>query len=330
MRGHHPRPATVILHRFHGCEGTRSDESRNIPDFLRGRVLGARAIGGGSVPSQVALDIAVHEQAQLGSTPAWDSGSDSVLWVDIPTSTVHRYTPGGRDHTLEVPQPVSAALPRSCRGLVLHLAEGIALFDASGEQRTWLVYWAREGVRGAATAVDRKGRMWATTTCEDGSADGWLVRVAPNGLATVMRTGMPSCQGLAFSPEQDRMYLANSTAGRIEVLGFDAEAGTLASASHSIDVDGQPAGLCTDAEGYLWVTVSDRAEIRRYAPDGGLDQSIPLPAQRPFGCCFGGRDLSDLYITTARSGLAEPGEADGALLMLPGVRAGLRTYAFAG
>src|SRR5436305_784712 len=109
-------------------------------------------------------DIASQPSTRIGTVLAircgqlaCSSGAHSLLWVDVPASTVHRFTPGRGDATLEVPQPVSAAIPRSRGGLVLHLAEGIALFDASGERRTWLVYWAREGVRGAAAAVDSKG-----------------------------------------------------------------------------------------------------------------------------------------------------------------------------
>lgn len=274
-------------------------------------------------------DIAVRG-ARLAHNPVWDTRSDSLLWVDVPASTVHRFTPGRGDATLEVPQPVSAAIPRSRGGLVLHLAEGIALFDSSGEHRTWLVYWAREGVRGAATAADCKGRLWASTVGDDESPGGWLARVAPDGAASVVLDSVRAGNGLAWSPDQDRMYFADSATGRIDVFDFEPATGQASGRRPWCEAGGEPAGLCVDAEGCVWVALRDGAEVRRYTPKGAVDQCVPLPSQRPTGCCFGGVDLTDLYVTTSRAGLDAPGEADGALLVLPDIGTGLRGYAFAG
>jgi sugar lactone lactonase YvrE len=51
---------------------------------------------------------------------------------------------------------------------------------------------------------------------------------------------------------------------------------------------------------------------------------------QPTSCVFGGADLSTLYITSARVGLTEPGELDGAVLGIqPGVK-GLPCQPFSG
>ena len=63
---------------------------------------------------------------------------------------------------------------------------------------------------------------------------------------------------------------------------------------------GRPGGMTVDAEGYLWVAHFDGWSIGRYAPDGRLDRLVPLPIPRPTSVMFGGNDLKDLYITSAR------------------------------
>lgn len=277
--------------------------------------------------THIAASIAVDEHAVYGCSPVWDSGFSSLLWVDVPAKAVHRYFPGGDDHVLTVPQSVSAALPRSAGGLLLHLNEGIALFEPREEIRTWLVYWAREGVGPAATAVDGRGRLWAGTR---GDSSGWLARVEPTGSAKVMLDAQQGYDGLTWSPEEDRLYLSDSAAGHISVFGFDAELGDISEVHQRIELDSAPGGLCTDADGCLWVAMSQRPEIRRYTPDGTLDRTVVLPSQRPTGCCFGGDELTDLYVTTARDGLSAPHDCDGAVLVLPDAGQGRRTYSFAG
>ncbi|EQD87214.1 SMP-30/gluconolactonase/LRE family protein [Saccharopolyspora erythraea] len=280
--------------------------------------------------AQAQPEVAVPAAARHGYAPVWDTGTDSLLWVDVPARTVHRMTVDRVDHSMEVPQAVSSARPRSRGGLVLHLAEGVALFDADGEHRVWLVYWARDGVRGGATAIDRKGRLWASTVREDESGDGWLARVTDDGAAKIALDGLAAACGVGWSPDDARMYFADSATGRVDVLDFDVAAGTATGRRPLCEVGGEPAGLCVDADGCVWVAVRDAAQIRRYTPEGELDRCVELPVRRPTDCCFGGPDLTDLYVTSARDGVSDPGDTDGAVLVVPGIGTGLRTPAFTG
>lgn len=70
--------------------------------------------------------------------------------------------------------------------------------------------------------------------------------------------------------------------------------------------------------------------MRRYDPDGTLGLVVELPVRRPTACAFGGPDLTDLYVTTARTGLRQPHPLSGALLVLPGMGRGMPGTAFAG
>ncbi|KAA5837285.1 SMP-30/gluconolactonase/LRE family protein [Saccharopolyspora hirsuta] len=272
------------------------------------------------------VDSAVPAAARSGRAPTWDVGTDTLLWADPPTRSAHRFVPGRTDHAMELPQQVSAAKPRSLGGLALHLTEGIALFDSTGSHRTWLVYWAREGVQAGATAIDAKGRLWATTLGEGG----WLARVTGDGKASIALKDLPAGNGIAWSPDNTRLYLADGATRRIDVLDFDLDSGALGDRRALCEVDGEPGGLCVDAEGSIWVAVRDRGEIRSYTAEGALDRTIPLPAQRPTDCCFGGPDLTHLYITSATDEVPEPTETDGSVLIIRNLGTGLRPCSFAG
>jgi sugar lactone lactonase YvrE len=76
------------------------------------------------------------------------------------------------------------------------------------------------------------------------------------------------------------------------------------------------AGLCVDADGFAWVAVPTADEIRRITPTGDLDHVLSVPA--PTGCCFGGPDFTDLYLTA------------GSIFVAPAIGTGAPTPRFPG
>jgi sugar lactone lactonase YvrE len=81
----------------------------------------------------------------------------------------------------------------------------------------------------------------------------------------------------------------------------------------------------------VWVALSNGGAVRRYAPDGALDQELELPVTKVTACTFGGDRLEQLVITTSREGLSEGAEPEAGSLFCatPGVR-GLPVREFAG
>ncbi|MDQ7993521.1 MAG: SMP-30/gluconolactonase/LRE family protein, partial [Propionicimonas sp.] len=95
--------------------------------------------------------------------------------------------------------------------------------------------------------------------------------------------------------------------------------------------DGDPGGLCGDAEGGLWVALAGAGEVRRFDPSGGVSEVVELPVSRPTSCCFGGAGLATLFITTSRDGITteEEPEAGSVFCCTPGT-AGAEVPGFAG
>ena len=75
----------------------------------------------------------------------------------------------------------------------------------------------------------------------------------------------------------------------------------------------------------LWVAFWTGSAIRRLSPAGEVVSVVELPVSLVTSCAFGGDDLSDLYVTSARMGLTdaelerEP-HAGGIFRVSPGVR----------
>jgi sugar lactone lactonase YvrE len=79
------------------------------------------------------------------------------------------------------------------------------------------------------------------------------------------------------------------------------------------------------------VALSGGGTVRRYTPDGVLDEVIEVVARKVTACTFGGPYLDQLFVPTSREGL-EPG-ADplaGSLLRVVVGVTGLPVREFAG
>ncbi|GAA3008025.1 SMP-30/gluconolactonase/LRE family protein [Streptomyces fulvorobeus] len=278
------------------------------------------------------VETAVREQAELGEGPTWDAAAGRLIWVDILGSRVHTYDPGtGRRTVMATGQHVGAAKPRAGGGLVVNLRDGIGLYDTAGAF-SWLVHDPVPGRRGNDAAVAPDGALWAgTMRYDEDEVGGELRRVTGDGTARDALGVVACSNGTGWSPDGQLMYYIDSATGRVDVLDFLGERAVRRRPFARIEAGaGVPDGLTVDAEGGVWVALWDGAAVRRYAPDGRLDRTYALPVRRPTACAFGGPGLRDLYVSTARTGLAAPHPLSGSLLVLPDVGLGLPGTAFAG
>ncbi|MEU9557304.1 SMP-30/gluconolactonase/LRE family protein [Streptomyces fumanus] len=280
----------------------------------------------------MAYDVAVRAEAALGEGPTWDTGTGRLIWVDILGCRVHTYHPAtGRRTVRTTEQHVGAAKPRTGGGLVLNLRDGIGLLDDDGTLRM-LHRDAVPGRRGNDAAVAPDGSLWAgTMRYDEAPGGGTLSRITGDGTATTVLADVAVSNGTGWSPDGRLMYYVDSPTRRVDV--FDHRDGRVTDRRPLAVIEdgaGLPDGLTVDADGCVWVALWDGAAVRRYTPDGKLDRVIELPVPRVTACAFGGPDLTDLYVTTARVGLAAPHPLAGSLLVVPGAGKGLPQPAFAG
>ncbi|SCF66969.1 SMP-30/gluconolactonase/LRE family protein [Streptomyces sp. Ncost-T10-10d] len=277
-----------------------------------------------------AVEVAVRESAALGEGPTWDPVSERLIWVDILGSRIHMYEPGsGRRTVLATEQHVGAAKPRAAGGLVVNLRDGVAVYDVDGAF-SWLVHEPVAGRRGNDATVAPDGSLWAgTMRYDERTGGGNLSRIAPDGTATEIFPAVSVSNGTGWSPDGSFVYYIDSPTRRIDVCRMDGRLPVDRSPFATVEEGaGFPDGLTVDADGCVWVALWDGAQLRRYTPDGDLDRTLDLPVRRPTACTFGGPGLRDLYISTARTGLARPHPLSGSLLVVPDAGEGLPGVAF--
>lgn len=277
-------------------------------------------------------EVAVRAEAELGEGPTWDAATGRLLWIDILGSRVHTYDPAtGRRTTRRTEQHVGAVKPRAGGGLVLNLRDGVGLLDPDGAFR-WLHHEPVPGRRANDAAVAPDGALWAgTMRYDEAPGGGTLSRVTGDGSAEVVLDDVAVSNGTGWSPDGRLMYYIDSPTRRVDVFDYaDGRVSGRRTLAEIEDGAGFPDGLTVDADGCVWVALWEGAAVRRYTPQGQLDRVIELPVQLVTACAFGGAGLSDLYITTARTGLSEPPALAGSLFVVPGAGKGLVQPSFAG
>jgi sugar lactone lactonase YvrE len=269
-----------------------------------------------------------------GEGPVFAASWGGLRLVDLFAGDVLTLADDGTATRRHVDNIAAALRPRVGGGAVIALERGFALEDADGTLTRLPEVWADPTVRMNDGGCAPDGSFYCGSMAYDQrTGAGSLYRLAPDGSVQPALTGVTISNGLAWSPDGSLAYYNDTPTGRIGVFDWTPETG-LTGLRTFVDIpstDGYPDGLTVDSEGGVWVALYAGGAVRRYTPNGALDEVIDVAANRVTACTFGGDDLRRLFITTSREGLA-PGEdplAGSVFTVTPGV-AGLPVLPFTG
>jgi len=278
------------------------------------------------------VELALDARAELGEGPSWDPETGRLIWVDITAEVVHWFDPAsGHDQRFEVGQPVGAAVPASDGRLALAVSDGFAFLDppTGGIERIADVEVDLADTMMNDGKCDPAGRLWAGTKDAVGSRPlGSLYRLGADRRPERILTGLTVSNGLGWSPDRTTMYFIDSPTQRIDVFDFELESGEISNRRTLVEIPkawGLPDGMTVDEDGFLWVAFWGGSAVRRFAPTGAVVSTVEFPVSQVTSCTFGGGDLSELYVTTARDSLSETQLAEqplagGLFRLRPGVR----------
>ena len=247
----------------------------------------------------------------LGEGPVWSADEQALYWIDIKRPCIQRWTPAtGKHDVWMMPAEIGSFSLRKKGGAIVALQNGFSFFDFETETFEHIADPEPDlpNNRFNDGKCDRRGRFWAGTMDNDEVQfdAGSLYRLDADGTVTTIRGEVGISNGLGWSPDERTMYYADSPALCIYAYDFDPQTGGATNERVFVEVDrGVPDGLTVDSAGYVWSAQWDAWRVVRYAPDGSVDQIVDVPAQRPTSCMFGGRDLCDLYVTSASINLTD-------------------------
>lgn len=258
------------------------------------------------------VELVQDARADLGEGPAWDWRLGRLTWVDIREGVLHIYQPEDDSRAqVKLGEMVGCAAPGSDGDLLLGLQSGIARLHLDSGQLTPLACPEPHlpGNRFNDGKCDPAGRFVAgTMDSAETATSGSLYSYSPDGVLIKLLTDLRISNGLAWSPDERTFYFIDTPTRQVTAFDYERASGEIGNPRPVITVPpglGWPDGMCSDSEGMLWVAMWGGARLTRWDPASGKILAIyPVPALHVSACAFGGKDLGDLYITSARKGMS--------------------------
>jgi gluconolactonase len=256
--------------------------------------------------------------------PVYFGDARCVLWSDIPNNRIMRWDEGtGATSVYRQPSNNANGNTRDRQGRLVtceHDARRVTRTEYDGAITVICDHFDGKRLNSPNdVVVKRDGSIWFTDPQFGilGYYEGHLdtpelpmnvYRVdGDTGEATVVADGINAPNGLAFSPDESKLYIVESRAEprRILVHGVVGDGRKLANRKVLIDSgpQGAPDGFRCDVDGNLWCGwgMSEKLDgVRIFNPDGQAIGHIALP-ERCANLCFGGRYRNRLFMAASHS-----------------------------
>lgn len=255
-------------------------------------------------------------RAELGEGPFWDTRTQTLHWLDILNKRIY----AGPDLLAQLDEFIGCAAPRADGGLILALKNSIVDLKP-GSIKPAVLAALSEPVNNRLNdgKCDPAGRFLAGSMDLNESAPTGALYSFDGKTITKLLSGITISNGLTWSPDHQTFYYTDTPTRQVTAFDYDLATGQVANPRPAVRVPdglGWPDGMTSDTDGNLWIAMWGGAQVTKWDPRTGhlLDQ-IPMPVLQPSSCIFGGADLNELYVTSARKGL---GQADLAKYPLSG------------
>jgi sugar lactone lactonase YvrE len=251
-------------------------------------------------------ELAVKLNCNLGEGPFWDSKKQELYFVDISNKQVLIFAPSSNSvEAITFDQEIGAVLLDQNSELIVAARDGLYAATRDGDLKTLLapIDFGDSSIRCNDAKCDANGRIWVGTMAFDfkqGAAS--LYSFDSENLKEIL-SDLTIANGLGWSPDQKTMYFIDSLTSRVDSFDFDLASGAISNRQPFVtfsDPGVIPDGMTTDEDGGIWVALFGGSAVRRFDSAGKLTHTVSVPATQVTSCCFGGPDMSELYITTAQ------------------------------
>ena len=240
----------------------------------------------------------------LAECPVWYG--ERYLFTDIKSNEL--YTVEGNE-IKKIAEGLSVAgfAENKNGGLVVGGATGVYFWDE--KQGFTLIASEYEGnpLKCNDASTDPCGRFLIGTNYynrdpEGNFPRGRLYALNKDRSIKVLADGIGLANGIGFSPDKKTLYLTDTYAGEIYAYDYDVQNCTASNKRTAVKVPkeiGIPDGMTVDSEGYIWSAIMFAGLVIRFDPDGKEERRLSLPATQVSSVMFGGKDLNELFVTTA-------------------------------
>jgi sugar lactone lactonase YvrE len=248
-------------------------------------------------------------RCSLGEGAHWDMESETLYFVDVLSQKIYTYNPESTDlKSKDVDSPPGCVIPtddihkcvvctqKSIQVIALDESITVLLMDRSNMEN-------KESNRFNDGKVDPAGRLWVGTMASNRKGnEGSLFCITNINNWTPERTKIGS-NGMAWSNDSRTMYYIDSAKKKVRACDYDNNTGKIYNDKTAFKLKDDKYvldGMTIDSEDFLWIAIWGGERVIRVNPATGKEVAqVRVPAKNVTSCCFGGPNLTTLYITTA-------------------------------
>ncbi|MEG8945933.1 SMP-30/gluconolactonase/LRE family protein [Rosettibacter firmus] len=243
---------------------------------------------------------------QFVEGPVWKDGS--LLFSDIPANTVYKWAPDSGIKIFLRPSGNSNGLALDKNGNLLLAQHGlrqVARLEKDGKLTSLATHYDGKRLNSPNDiALKSDGSIFFTdppygiNSSQEELHFYGIYRISPQGNLQLLDKTLSRPNGIAFSPDEKKLYVSDSEARTIyEWDVVDDSMITNKKKFAYMPPQGYADGMKVDKYGFIFA--SGPTGIWIFSPDGSVIDTIPIPGQTT-NCCFG-EDGKTLFVTSGNS-----------------------------
>ena len=269
------------------------------------------------------------ERYKLGEAPYYDKSGNKLYMIDWFDGNVLYYdlADGNKVTTKNLNGKASIIIPYEDDPNLFLLS-----ITTDNERGVWELNWKSGETKKLASLdknntgfndgkCDPNGRFWTGSMCYSSTnildlvEDAGSLYTLRNNVLEERDTGITHSNGLCWSPDGSVFYYIDSGKKVIYAYDYDISVGAISNRRvvfdyktglESAKVDEFPDGMDVDSNGNLWVASFCGGRILHIDPNGRtLIGYVEMPCLPVTSLCFGGQDLSTIYVTSGHFKMTE-------------------------
>jgi len=243
----------------------------------------------------------------------WVEESKKLVWVDVfekPEVKIFNFELD-QYKSIPVTGPITSVAPHLGGGFVASMNGGFYLLT---ENKDPIHLVSPEGMHPNELLNDGRCDSRGRYVC--GSMDlgmkeeiGKIYQLGRDGEIKILDENFIVANGIAFSRNEDIVYISDSRKDIIWKYDYDIEDGSISNKQKffsTSELIGRPDGAALDINGNYWSCLFEGASIICIDNETGqVLTKISLPVEYPTMCAFGGDGLNRLFVSTSRRLLGE-------------------------